>query len=66
MVLTTPIRRAFDTVIGVEVIGQEDEKGLKLLGEYPPYIIYQPFGTRHDNASAGHLNQAMPALGPQR
>jgi hypothetical protein len=27
------LRRAFDVVIGVELIGQEDEKGLKLLGE---------------------------------
>lgn len=29
------LRRAFDTVIGVEVIGPEDLKGLTLLGEYP-------------------------------
>ncbi|KAF7307070.1 putative glycosyltransferase family 8 protein GLGEN [Mycena indigotica] len=26
------LRRAFDVVVGVEIIGQEDEKGLKLLG----------------------------------
>lgn len=40
------LRKAFDTVIGVEVIGQEDEKGLKLLGECPPKITYLLLGTR--------------------
>lgn len=28
------LRRAFGVVVGVELIGQEDEKGLALLGEY--------------------------------
>lgn len=27
------LRRAFDVVVGVELIGQEDQKGLTLLGE---------------------------------
>lgn len=27
------LRRAFGVVVGVELIGQEDEKGLQLLGE---------------------------------
>lgn len=29
------LRRAFDVVVGVELIEQEDEKGLQLLGESP-------------------------------
>ena len=28
------LRRAFDIVIGVEVIGQDDDRGLKLLGQH--------------------------------
>lgn len=51
------LRRAFNVVIGVELIGQDNEKGLQLLGE----SIYEPtrssFGDRFywavRNASVG-------------
>lgn len=36
------LRRAFGVVIGVEIIAQEDEKGLNLLGEFLflPLIVF--------------------------
>lgn len=33
------LRRAFDVVIGVEIIEQEDDKGLQLLGECPDFDL---------------------------
>jgi hypothetical protein len=32
------LRKAFDVVIGVEVIEENNERGLQLLGEYPPHV----------------------------
>ena len=32
------LRRAFHLVIGVEIIEQEDDKKLRLLGEHPPTL----------------------------
>lgn len=37
------LRRAFDLVIGVEVIDQDDEKGLKLLGQCLSRIPASPY-----------------------
>lgn len=51
------LRGAFDTVIGVEIIGQADEKGLKLLGEFSPKLVCCLLG--HNNASAKCLNQTV-------
>jgi hypothetical protein len=30
------LRKAFDLVVGVEIIEEDNERGLQLLGEYPP------------------------------
>lgn len=54
------LRGAFDTVIGVEVIGQEDEKGLKLLGEFSPKLVCCLLG--HNNASARCSNQTVCSI----
>src|ERR1700761_4872175 len=32
------LRKAFDVVIGVEIIEENNERGLQLLGEYPPHV----------------------------
>ena len=38
------LRGAFNVVVGVEIIEQEDDKGLRLLGErFPPYRLRKRF-----------------------
>jgi hypothetical protein len=32
------LRKAFDLVVGVEIIEEDNERGLQLLGEYPPQV----------------------------
>lgn len=41
------LRRAFNTVIGVEIIEQEDERNLRLLGKWHlcPFLCYYMQGT---------------------
>jgi|SRR5260370_10056105 len=34
------LRKAFDLVVGVEIIVEDNERGLQLLGEYPPYVAH--------------------------
>ncbi len=65
------LRRAFDIVIGVEIIAQEDDKGLQLLGEYSQTSIYaQISGSGRDNllvAHASHVRSYLytPAIVPK-
>ena len=38
------LRKAFDLVVGVEIIEENNERGLKLLGEHPPHVAHpSPF-----------------------
>jgi glycogenin len=45
------LRKAFDLVIGVEVIQEDNERGLQLLGEYPPrgppFLSLPPLSVLH-------------------
>lgn len=41
------LRRAFDLVVGVEVLEQENNSNLKLLGEYRPFL--RPYPTPQDS-----------------
>lgn len=36
------LRKAFDLVVGVEIIEEDNERGLQLLGEYPPLWLTFP------------------------
>ena len=36
------LRKAFDLVVGVEIIQEDNERGLQLLGEYPPLVTHIP------------------------
>jgi hypothetical protein len=36
------LRKAFDLVVGVEIIEEDNERGLQLLGEYPPLWLAFP------------------------
>jgi glycogenin len=37
------LRKAFDLVVGVEIIEEDNERGLQLLGEYPPLVAHIPY-----------------------
>jgi glycogenin glucosyltransferase len=36
------LRKAFDVVVGVELIEENNERGLQLLGEYSPRVAHIP------------------------
>lgn len=47
------LRKAFDLVVGVEIIEEDNERGLQLLGEYPPlgshFLSPVPLSVHHSD-----------------
>ena len=59
------LRRAFNLVIGVEVINQNDENGLKLLGQFLSIHLVSlivPFGTRLSRRGGYLSDDLLPPL----
>ena len=51
------LRKAFDLVVGVEIIEEDNERGLQLLGEYPPLVArisYHSFHYPYYTSIFGH------------
>ena len=55
------LRKAFDLVIGVEIIEEDNERGLQLLGEYPfvAHFSYHSFRYPHYTPIFGRRNQKL-------
>lgn len=41
------LRKAFDLVVGVEIIEEDNERGLQLLGEHPPPVAHISYHSFH-------------------
>ena len=52
------LRKAFDLVVGVEIIEEDNERGLQLLGEYPSlgshFLSLVPLSVHHSDLWASH------------
>ena len=59
------LRKTFDLVVGVEIIEEDNERGLQLLGEYPvAYVFYRSFRYPYYTSSMG-VTYSEPVICPQ-